>query len=225
MEENDYEKRNSDLRESLIYKNTDSFKFRQVFIVILITIITAIIVGIIVYIINTESSKEEKEDITNHYSIISCIYKIDDNTTEISILGDDYENIDNSIKSININDISINFTKKYLFNETGIYQIEFILNKKINMDNIFKNVQNIQKVELFSNSSDKIISMKSAFEGCSNLNYISINGFNTDELKSMSKIFYNTSIIELNFTNFKTSNVVDMSHMFANSKNVELTIC
>ena len=83
------------------------------------------------------------------------------------------------------------------------------------MNYIFKNIETLYQVEMFSNTSDKIVSIISAFEGCQNLLNVSINGFNTEQIKSTHKLFYNSNIINLNLENFSTNNVEDMSYMFS----------
>ena len=182
---------NSSYRESLVSNDNKRNPFKQLIIVIIVIIIfAAIAILSIIFLV-----KDSNEKIS--YSEILCLYKIDDITNEISILGNEYENFNNTIIKIYINETETNYSKTYSFNKTGLYQIRYVLNESLIFDNIFKNINNLEKVEMFSNSSSKILSMESSFEGCSNLNYISIIGFNTKNLKSISKIFYNANNIDL----------------------------
>ena len=175
---------NNGFRESLVSNDNKRNPFKQLIIIIIVIIIfTAIAILGIIFLV-----KDSKEKIS--YSEILCLYKIDDISNEISILGNEYENIKNTIIKIYINETETNYNKTYNFNETGLYQIRYVLNENLIFDNIFKNIKNLEKVEMISNASSKILSMESSFEGCSNLNYISISGFDTKNLKSISKIFY-----------------------------------
>ena len=75
-----------------------------------------------------------------HYSEITCLYKINDSLNEIPILGNEYENYEQSILNLFINETKVEYTKKYKFSKEGIYQIKYILNEKIYMNNMFKNI-------------------------------------------------------------------------------------
>ena len=66
--------------------------------------------------------------------------------------------------------------------------------------------------------------MKSTFENCQNLEHFNINGFNTDEVKSMHKLFYKTSLYEINLNNLISKNVVDISYMLAESNINEIDL-
>ena len=58
------------------------------------------------------------------------------------------------------------------------------------MDHMFKDVQSLISVKMFSNSKSKIVSMEGAFENCINLINISIEGFDTEEFE-VYKVMYN----------------------------------
>ena len=180
-------------------------------LIITVALTLIIIAGIILIIILSKNTKEK------NYSEILCLYNIgnDNINEEIPILGNEYENKDESILDIYINGTKIKYTKKYKFTKNGTYEIKYILNSKIYMNYIFKNIESLYQVEMFSNTSDKIVSIISAFEGCQNLLNVTISGFNTEQVKSTHKLFYNSNIINLNLENFSTNNVEDMSYMFS----------
>ena len=87
---------NNDFRESLVSNDNKRNPFKQLIIIIIVIIIFAAIaiLGIIFLV------KDSKEKIS--YSEILCLYKIDDISNEISILGNEYENINNTIIKIYI---------------------------------------------------------------------------------------------------------------------------
>ena len=178
-------------------------------LIITVALTLIIIAGIILIIILSKNTKEK------NYSEILCLYNIgnDNINEEIPILGNEYENKDESILDIYINGTKIKYTKKYKFTKNGTYEIKYI--SKIYMNYIFKNIETLYQVEMFSNTSDKIVSIISAFEGCQNLLNVTISGFNTEQVKSTHKLFYNSNIINLNLENFSTNNVEDMSYMFS----------
>ena len=66
---------------------------------------------------------------------------------------------------------------------------------KINLANIFNNIQNLISAEFISTTKAKILTLDGAFQNCSNLENVTINGFDTSEVKSMNKVFYNNSFL------------------------------
>ena len=53
------------------------------------------------------------------------------------------------------------------------------------------------------------------FYGCSSLKEMNFSNFNTINVKDMSQMFYGcSSLKEMNLSNFNTINVKDMSHIF-----------
>ena len=109
--------------------------------------------------------------------------------------------------------------KEYQFPSEGEFNVKFVLNYEVNLDNMLKGIENIKSIvsiKAYPNSTVKILSMKGVFEGCSNLNNIILNGnFDTSELRSMSKLFYNSGIQYIDFNGFDTKYVEDMSYMFS----------
>ena len=172
---------------------------------------------------NSDNSKKNPTIYEDKNEII-CKYSISDIDSNTPLLSDQFENIDNSIIDIYINDKKINYAKNYKFSSAGTYNITYILNDKVVMDNMFKDIKNIISIESMkvkNDSSAKIISAKSAFEGCSNLKEITLNDtFDTSELKSTSKMFYNSGLEEINFNHFNTKNVENMSYMFGDCKSL-----
>ena len=121
-------------------------KLKWLILVLILGIVAIIVFLIIILVNNDDSSKNEKQ---KTISEILCLYNIDNCLNEIPLLGEDYENIDKSILNVEINGTKIDYTKKYKFSKNGKYQIKFILNKNINMDNMFKNITNLFKIEMF----------------------------------------------------------------------------
>jgi surface protein len=202
-----------DLKKDIIPKNKKSMcPSNKEWFAIISVILINIILGIILFISLSTSSKKE---INNHKNEIICIYNVNNIYNEIPILGNEYQNEGQTIINIYINDSKIKYCKKYKFSKEGIYKIRYTLNEKVYLDNIFKNIESLLSLEMYSTTNDKIISIKSAFEGCLNLENVTIYGFNTEEIKSTSKLFYNSSISNLNISNFKTNNIEDMSYMFS----------
>jgi surface protein len=166
-----------------------------------------------------KSDSNNEDDIK--ISGIDCIYSISElNTT---ILSSEFENKNNTVIEIYVNRTKINYTKEYSFPSKGKYKIKYILHDELYLDNMFKNIDSVQSIELknSSNSTIKIISMKSTFEGCKNLESVLFTeSFDTSDLKSTSKLFYNSGIKELNLNKFDTKNVEDMSYMFSHCESL-----
>jgi surface protein len=146
---------------------------------------------------------------------IHCIYNIKDTSKNIKIFGDEF--IKESEFDIYIDDQKYNFSKEYLFKLEGNHNIKIDLYENINMNYMFKNVQDLISVKMVSNYNCQILSMISTFENCKRFNFISISGFDLEQLKSMSKLFYNSTLNSFSFLDFNTSNLEDISYMFANT--------
>jgi len=177
---------------------------------IISTIIIILIIILFLLLMNSSSSKEANE------SIISCIYDINSNEIETKILGDEF--ISPSKIDIYINETKIIFTKIYKFTKSGIYNIKFKFDGKVNMDNMFKDVVSLKSIQMNSLNDEIISSMISSFENCINLESFSIDGFSLNELRSTKKLFYNTNLKFLNLTNFNSTNLEDISYMFASTQ-------
>ena len=158
---------------------------------------------------------------------INCIYSINNTKINTSLLSKEFENINNSIINIYINNNKIKFKKEYQFSLIGNYDIKYELNSEVILDKMFKGINSlisVVSIKVYTNSSIKILSMKSVFENCLNLQNISMNSFfDTSELKSMSKLFYNSGINFINIKNFNMENIEDISYMFSlsNLNNIE----
>ena len=53
---------------------------------------------------------------------------------------------------------------------------------------MFREVKDLNRIEIFCNKSCKIFSMISTFENCANLEDFRISGFDLDDLKSMKNL-------------------------------------
>ena len=84
----------SNLRETLASNSNKRNPFKQLYIIISVIVIFLVIS--IVSIIFLLKSNNEKI----YYNEIICLYKIDDISNEISILGNEFENINNTIIKI-----------------------------------------------------------------------------------------------------------------------------
>ena len=156
---------------------------------------------------------------------INCKYSIANANIDAPLLSRNFENLNNTIVSIEINEKKINYTKEYKFSSVGTYKVKFILNSIVNMDNMFRDLKNIISVEsmnAYKNSTLKIISAISAFQECPNLKEVTINddSFDTSELKSTSKMFYNSGLNKINLNNFNARNVENMSFMFGSCESL-----
>ena len=218
----------SDLKEEIISQRSKcNFSPKTKKNLLIATLIISLLIVIVILIIFlTKSSKDDDDDEEEEKKIseILCNFRVVDSTNEISLLSEAYENINQSIINIEINNTKIEFTKKYKFPENGVYPVKFLLNKTINMDYMFKDILSLVKVEMYSNVDTNILSMKGSFENCKNLQIVYIEGFNTEKINSTQKLFCNTSIYNLTLKNFSTYNVEDMSYMFSstNIRNLSL---
>ena len=63
----------------------------------------------------------------------------------------------------------VKFAKSYKFESVGIHKIQFKFYANLNMDNMFKNIKDLNKIEIAAMKYFKILSMISTFENCTNL--------------------------------------------------------
>ena len=184
-----------------------------------------ILIFIITLIIVNSTGKTSKNEKMSQIPLgeITCKFDIESIENKISIIGSEYEK--NSDFSIVVDGKKLNeYIKEYLFSEIGEHEIKIELYEDLNMNYMFKNIKNLKSVEMYSNSSIKILSMIGTFEKCELLNNFNIKGFDTRNITSLKKLFYNTSLSKLNL-DIDTSMVEDVSYMFAdtNLKIISLT--
>ena len=159
---------------------------------ITICIILAIIIVILISIKNSsnEDSSTTPDSPDNpdnpdkpFIGIISCIYNIDSDKSEVKILGDEYKKT--SDFDIYINGNKTKYSKTYKFSSFGIMNIDFKLYSNIEMAYMFKGVSSLISVDMKSINNVEITSIISAFEDCKNLESFSISGFITNKIKSL----------------------------------------
>ena len=150
-----------------------------------------IIIIILIIIISSHLQKEKNE--TNEPTDIEllgeiiCTYDVQSISQNTILLGNEFKK--ESDFDIYVDNNKIKYSKDYLFNSTGNHEIQIKLYKEINMDYMFKDVQDLISIEMKSEKNCKIISMISTFENCKNLKNFNINGFNGNMLKSLHKMF------------------------------------
>ena len=182
-------------------------------------LLIVIIISIIIIINSSDSSSdnkredEEKKEIKTIIGSINCTFDINNINTKIPIIGSEFKK--ESDFGIYIDDKKINhYLKEYSFDKFGIHKIYIELYENINMNYMFKDIENIISIEMNSDKNAKILSMESTFENCMSLTSFNITGFNTEQLISMKKIFYNSYLSDIDL-NIKLNNIEDMSYMFA----------
>ena len=131
---------------------------------------------------------------------------------EIEILNSKF-NQDNL--QIIINDKEVD-DKNPKYKENGEFKVLIkVLNEELDMNNMFA-FTNIKTVKMISEKHVTIKNMESSFENCYFLEKFEIEGFNTSQVTNMSKLFYNsTNLKEVNIQKMSTTNLKDMSYMFA----------
>ena len=177
-------------------------------------VIVLIVIVIIVVAASSSSSKSKKVQ-----GEIKYVLDVSSFNKETAILGDEFDK-KNYDFDIFIDDKLIKYSKKYAFDGPGKHNVTIKLYGEINMDYMFKGVEDMTEVNLTSTKKCQITSMISTFEKCSNLYKFRIEGFGADKLKSMSKLFYRTRIYFSFFVDFDTKNLEDISYMYANT-NIE----
>ena len=186
------------------------YTFWKILILVSSSIIASIILGII--IIKLSISEYNKNKIE-----IDCEYRIE-NLNEINLLSESFKKITNI--SIYIGNDLIDYNYIYKFNTDGTHKVKYIINKKLNMENMFNNITNLISVNITTKKEGNLYkSLSKAFSNCTKLEnfYSDINPGNT---KNYSYMFSNcTSLSTVIFKNFGSS-ANNLSHMFENCTNL-----
>ena len=134
------------------------------------------------------------------------------------ILSDNFSPRPNSISIDNINMGEI---KEYYNFEKANSQVSLIYDNLNSCENMFNGLTSIYQITIsFFNVS--ITSIKSMFKGCSSLNEITFLSFDTSQVTDMSNVFHGcSSLTSLNLNSFVTSGVNFMSYMFCGCSNLE----
>ena len=156
--------------------------------------------------------------ISNDYASNIKVFIDDDEQT---LSGNTIELSETDNKIVNIECLS-DFTNCYnmfkdLQNIEEIDLSNFIGSNVISMQNMFINMVNIKKI-IFPDTFDasNVESMYRMFSGCSSLESVNLNGFITTNLNNMEWMFYNCSSLEtLDLSSFDTSKVTTMSYTFS----------
>ena len=176
------------------------------------------IIILIIILVVCLNSDDEKEVLGE----INCIYDINDISIETDLVGNNF--VKNSDFDMFIDDIKIDYSNKYKFENTGEHKVKFVLYNELRMNYMFQDIKALKKVEMESNKNLKILSMESTFENCEQLELFNISGFDGNDIPSMAKLFYNSNIKEIYFSNFPTNNVKNMSYSFASTNLVSLDL-
>ena len=186
-----------------------------------IVLFSILLIIIILSLSNSDSKEEPKEsdepdkphDPDDLVGEINCVYDIFITSNPIIILGQEF-NKKNDF-DILIDGQIIKYSRQYQFNSTGIHKIQFRLYEDINMDYMFKDVQSLYSVEMYSEKNCKILSMISTFENCYELEDFKIKGFSGSQIKSMQKLFYKSWLQTYSISMPDTHMLEDISYMFA----------
>ena len=126
----------------------------------------------------------------NNISYIKCTYEIKDNNYIQIINNRDKEDVNEEIESkIKIwnNAKKENLIFKKQFNRKGIYNIYFIIEKKLNnMSFMFNNCSSLKKINFISFKTDQVTNMSAMFEEYHELEYLDLSNFNTSNFNDMS---------------------------------------
>ena len=152
-----------------------------------------ILIIIIIIIASTSSSKSSDDNGKPFFGEIRCIFDIQTTSQNTKILGDEF--VKNDDFDILIEGKIIKFSKEYKFNSTGIHDVQIRLYGGINMDYMFKGVEDLISVDMKSENKGPILSMVSTFEDCASFNHFNLTGFDGSQIKSMKKLFYQSELM------------------------------
>ena len=135
----------NDINSDLIPKES-FFKRNKKLVIIFIISIIILIFFIILAIIMVFSKKDSSKKTSENFGDIICIFNVKSEKESTKILGGDFEK--KSEFQIIIDETEIKYTKTFQFSRPGKNIVKFTLLSEINMDNMFKNLDNIISVNI-----------------------------------------------------------------------------
>ena len=139
-------------------KGEKGLKKKQ-FMIILGVAIAVIVILIVIIIVASANSGPKNENAPKSTVLgeIKLSFNIDSDSKSIKILSDEFEK--NSDFDILIDGKVNKYSKEIKFDSTGIHEVTFRLYNGINMDYMFKDVEDIISVEMKSEKNCEITSM------------------------------------------------------------------
>ena len=173
MEEESPISKDADISSELLGETAISKKKKKIIIISSISSAALIILITIIIIIAFATKNENKKEPNIIIAEINCKYNIYTTEQSIKLLSDEFNP---KIKiEINIDGKNLGFIHQYKFDKLGEdTKIKINIYENIDMDNMFKGIENLLEVEMISlqntsNNGCKITSMQHTFEGCEKL--------------------------------------------------------
>ena len=135
-----------------------------------------VIALVIIIVAVSSSSKSSGNASMKNNTVLFCYYDVDTTQREIPILNEDFQK--KTKMNIFINQQLVPFSKQHKFDKLGEQIVVFDILDDLNMDYMFKDIQSLTSVEMYTKKNVKLLSMKSAFENCQNLEKVNISGLN-----------------------------------------------
>jgi len=134
-----------------------------------------------------------------------------------------FKELSDSNTELFINDKSNQFSKYFIPEKEGIYEIKLSLKKLLeSCEYMFYKCKNLIKANLSNLDTSNVKSMEKMFLDCSNLKEVDLSNLNNINLTSMSYMFSGCTNLEtINFSNFTTYKVKTMDHTFQFCKNLK----
>ena len=202
------------LDSSYIYNSLNSKKNKiwpKILILLSVIFILLFINAIIIIYISIKEFEQSKIE-------INCSYFITKPPIYINLLSKEFENATNI--NIKIEDKLVEYSINHKLNKNGPNNVTFIVNNKLKMENMFKNITNLENVNILNKGNSSFdSSLSKAFYNCTYLREFYTN-INPGNMKNLSYMFANCSKLrKVTFENFGGS-AQDLSHMFENCINL-----
>ena len=165
------------------------------------------------FILKITLSSVINDKILSHYSIITLKINLK-RDTECDVINGPMPN------EIFINGIEqVEIDKKYNLKASG-YIIKLVWHSDLNSCNeMFKDCEDINEIDLSNFNSKSITSLSSMFKGCKSLSSINFTNFVTSKVMNMDNMFSDCSSLKsIDLSYFDTSQVTNMDHMFSTCK-------
>ena len=224
-----YQKKKSEVN---LKEKVQKYKiFNIILIIFNIIFIIGICLIVFFFIKKFNDNKKSLEEIS-HNNVISATYSVKSgkkvqlfNPAKINLKDDDYV-IETLEKNNNLRHLeNLNVEKgSYIPNESGYLSIRIKFKIILNtLNEIFKDNQDLIKVDLSNLEMKKVSSMNSSFSGCLNLNEINLEGINTNNLLDMTYTFEKCNHLKnINLSPINADNLRYTKGIFSQCDNLEL---
>jgi len=240
--ENDEKEEKETAQNSNKNPQSKCYKFIIIIIIIVLSIVILCLISLLIYKKVKKNKKAEeksnepiivKNDEIDNQNKITTLYIVEDgqwisffNEKELNLTNGDFIVVEKSFSKNNLRYLNILETNESMYTpkNNGNLTVEISFKKNLtSLKNLFKNNNNLIKVDLKDFNMENVVTMESTFSGCSNLNEVDLEGVDSKNLLNMNKAFEKCKKLEkVNLSMKNISKLLDSNYIFADCENLQL---